>query len=135
MQMTRSGSLLLFGAVGVGAYFFLAPRFPKDQSVNVVLGDAAAEVTDLSLHYATSGDGDHDAARDVAMHFERGKAPRVVHHEARLADGEYVVSIELRGEGGRAWSDERRIALHAGGSTSIDVSERALSALHVGSAR
>lgn len=138
MQITRSGSLLFFGAVGVGAYFFLAPRFPRDQSVNVVLGDAAADVTDLSLHYSMNGDGDRDAARDVAMHFERGKAPRVVHHEARLADGEYVVAIEARGEGGdhigRAWSDERRIALRGGGSTSIDVSERAFAALH-GSAR
>jgi hypothetical protein len=121
---TRSGSLLLFGALGAGAYFLLAPRFPKDQSVNVVLGRAAPEVTDVTLHY---GSASNDAvSREVALHFDHGKAPRVVHHEARLPDGEYVVAIEVKSDRG-VWSDERRVRL-SGGSTSIDVSDHALEA-------
>jgi hypothetical protein len=126
-SVQRSGSLLLFGAVGAGAYFFLAPRFPKDQSVNVVLGDVAPDVTDLALHYAP--ENDPESARDVSLHFDRGHAPRVVHHEARLVDGDYVVAIEVRGDDGKSWSDERRVAFRSGGSTSIDVSERARAAL------
>lgn len=123
----RSGSLLLFGAFGAGAYFFLAPRFPKDQSVNVVLGDAAPSVTDVSLHYAI--EDDPESSRDVTLHFDHGKAPRVVHHEARLVDGAYLLTIEVRGDGAHAWSDQRRVELRGGGSTSIDVSERLRSAL------
>jgi len=115
---TRSGSLLVLGAVGAAAYFFLAPRFPKDQSVNVVLGDSAPTVTAVELHYASASN--EDLSRDVALHFDRGKAPRVVHHEARLPDGEYVVAIEVRSDHG-TWKDERRVRLQ-GGSTSIDVS-------------
>ena len=119
--MTRSGSLLLFGAVGAAAYFFLQPRFPKDQSVNVVLGDSASRVTDVAIHYASpSGD---DLTRNVALHYAPGGAPRVVHHEARLPDGEYVVDIDVKTPQD-AWSTERRVRLEAGSSTSIDVAER-----------
>ena len=119
--MTRSGSLLLFGAVGAAAYFLLAPRFPKDQSVNVVLGDSAPDVTDLDVHYAsTSSDA---ITRDLSLHFERGKAPRVVHHEARLPDGDYLVDVEVKSAHG-AWSEERRVHLQGGSSTSVDAAER-----------
>jgi hypothetical protein len=131
MRVHRTGALFFFGATAVGAYFFLAPRFPKDQSVNVVLGDAAPDVTEVTLHYAT--DDDPEAARDVTLRFDRGRAPRVVHHEARLADGDYVVSIEVRSDR-RAWSDSRRVTLHGGGSTSIDVSQHAREGLHAESA-
>jgi|SRR5690348_12382079 len=117
--MTRSGSLMLIGAVGAAAYFLLAPRFPKDQSVNVVLGDASRDVTDVTLHYA-SGSSD-DVSRDVTLHYDLGKAPRVVHHEARLPDGDYVVDVEVRTAHG-SWNNERHVKL-AGGSTSIDVAE------------
>ncbi len=96
--------------------------------MNVVLGDVAPAVTDLALHYAP--ENDPESARDVSLHFDRGHAPRVVHHEARLVDGDYVVAIEVRGDGGKSWSDQRRVALRSGGSTSIDVSERARAALH-----
>lgn len=113
----RSSSLLLFGALGAAAYFFLAPRLPKDQSVNVVLGDAAHEVTEVELHYASASND--ELARDVDSRFELGKAPRVVHHEARLPDGEYVVALEVKSDRG-TWKDERRVRLQ-GGSTSIDV--------------
>ena len=114
---TRSGSLLVLGALGAGAWFVLAPRFPKDQSVNVILGDGARDVTDVRLHY-TSASND-ELSRDVALHFELGKAPRVVHHEARLPDGEYDVAIEVTRARG-VWSDQRHLRL-SGGSTSIDV--------------
>jgi hypothetical protein len=119
-MINRAGSLLLFGALGVGAYFVLAPKFPKDQSVNVVLGDAAPSVTEVSMHYAS--DQDAELARDVTLRFDKGKAPRVVHHEARLPDGDYRVAIEVRSD--HVWTKERRVRLE-GGSTSIDVAEAA----------
>ncbi|HEY1956656.1 MAG TPA: hypothetical protein VGH28_13645 [Polyangiaceae bacterium] len=104
--------------MGAAAYFFLAPRFPKDQSVNFVLGDSARDVTDVTVRYASTASD--DVSRDVAMHFDRGRAPRVVHHEARLPDGEYLVDIDVRSARG-AWTTERRVKLE-GGSTNIDVS-------------
>jgi len=124
-----STSLLLFGAVGVGAYFFLAPSLPKDQSVNVVLGDAAPNVNEVTLRY-DSAKGDTDWSRQVTLRFDSSAgAPRVVHHEARLPDGEYVIAIEARGAAGTAATAERRVDLRGGSSTSIDVSEAAMAAL------
>ena len=114
--MQRAGALVLFGALGVGAYFFLSPRFPKDQSVNVVLGDRATSVTEVTMRYASQKDA--DLRRDVSFHFDKGKAPRVVHHEARLPDGDYLVSIEVRGDD--VWTKERRVRLEGGSTTQIE---------------
>jgi len=117
--MQRAGALLLFGAVGAGAYFFLSPRFPKDQSVNVVLGDRAPQVTEVTMRYASSTDV--DLRRDVSFRFDKGKAPRVVHHEARLADGDYVVTVETRGDDDVV-TKQRRVRLEGGSTTQIEVS-------------
>ena len=115
--MQRAGAMLLFGAVGVGAYFFLSPRFPKDQSVNVVLGDRAPQVTEVTMRYAS--DKEAVLRRDVSFHYDKGKAPRVVHHEARLPDGDYVVTIETRGDD--VLTKERRVHLEGGSTTQIEV--------------
>ena len=117
-RMHRAGALVLFGALGAGAYFFLSPRFPKDQSVNVVLGDRAPSVTELTMRYAS--DKEPDLRRDVSFHFDQGKAPRVVHHEARLPDGDYVVSVEVHGE--HTFTKERRVHLESGSTTQIEAS-------------
>lgn len=114
----KSGALVLLGALGAGAYFFLAPRFPKDQSVNVVLGDRAPHVTEVTMRY--SSDNDADLKRDVSFHFDKGKAPRVVHHEARLPDGPYTVTIEVRADD--VWTKERHVRLEGGSSTQIEAS-------------
>ena len=120
-RMQRSGSLLLFAGVGAAAYFFLAPRFPKDQTVNVVLGDAARDVTEVSVRY---GAHDTEWSKGATMHYDLGKAPRVVNHETRLPDGDYLVAIEVRSARGVSIT-ERRVDLRGGGSTSIDVSREA----------
>jgi hypothetical protein len=119
MKMQRTGGLLLFGALGLGAYFVLAPRFPKDQSVNVILGAAAPAVTEVSLRYTPEKDGTGEASRAATMRFDRGKAPRVVHHEARLPDGDYVVAIEVRADDVK--TKETHVHLQGGSSTSINV--------------
>jgi len=109
-------SLLLFVALGAGVYFLLSPRFPKDQSVNVVLGDRAPSVTEVSVRYASQKEP--DLVRDVSLHFDKGKAPRVVHHEARLPDGEYLVTIEVRGDD--VWTKERHVHLEGGTTTQLE---------------
>lgn len=125
----RSTTLLLFGAVAIGAYFLLAPSFPKDQNVNVVLGDAAPQVREVTLRYDPAK-GENDWSRQVTLRFDsQAGAPRVVHHQARLPDGDYVISIEARGAAGMAASTERRVQLRGESSTSVDISEAALAAL------
>ena len=67
---------------------------------------------------------DEDWTREAAFRFPVGSAPRIVTHEPRLADGDYVVEIEiqtapLRNAGATL---RRRITLQ-GGTTSIDLSE------------
>ena len=59
-----------------------------------------------------------DLVRDVSLHFDKGKAPRVVHHEARLPDGEYLVTIEVRGDD--VWTKERHVHLEGGTTTQLE---------------
>jgi hypothetical protein len=122
--MRRRVPIVLFAVLGVGAYSYLAPKLPKEQTVNVVLGDAAPKVTDVTLRYVPSGE--REAERVAELHFA-GVAPRIVRHDAQLRDGDYRVEIELRGDHAR--SQLSRNVTFRGGSTSIDVSEAALSAL------
>ena len=113
--------LPLFAVVALGVYFFLAPRFPKDQAIEVVLGDAASKVTSVHLAFEDTK-GDWTSA--VELNFESKPAPRVVHHEARMPDGDYVLDIDVTGEVA-ATHVERKVSLR-GGTTSVDVSEAIL---------
>lgn len=113
----RGGLLVLASVVVLAAYFWLNPRLPKDQSVNVVLGDSAPTVTEVAVSYAHDG----DPMREAELRFEPGQAPRVVHHEPRLPDGDYVVGIRVRSARGIV-ERQRRVTLASTGSTAIDVS-------------
>ncbi len=125
----RLGALIV-AAAALTLYFALQTRWPKDQVIHVVLGASAPRVTELSVRYAphapkepTSERGrmDEDWTREATFRFPEGSAPRVVTHEARLADGDYDVQIDLQTPSQRSTID-RRVTL-AGGTTSIDISE------------
>jgi hypothetical protein len=124
MARRKAVPIVLFAVLGVGVYSFLAPKFPKDQTVNVVLGDAAPKVTDLTMRYVRSGE--READREATFHFAQG-TPRIVRHDAQLPDGDYRVELDLRGD--HTHTELSRNVTFFGGSTSIDVSEAAKSAL------
>jgi hypothetical protein len=105
---------LLLLAVGFGVWSWIAPKAPHDQSVDVVLGDRAADVEDLTVRYMQ----DREPARQVAFHWSHGSAPKIVHHAPRLPDGEYGVDIELGGASGIS-SVHRSVKLEEGRSTQI----------------
>src|SRR5262245_9664078 len=67
---------------------------PKDQTVHIVLGDAAPRVTEVHLRYAPASEPE-TWDRGVEFSFSPGTAPRVATHTARLADGDYHVEIEV----------------------------------------
>ena len=113
--------LVVLLVLALGGYFILSPRLPKDQTVNLVLGDDAEQVTDVTLRY--TAEGESETAREATFHFDH--APRVVRHDARLPNGDYMLAVDLRGQG--AAHIERRVAL-AGGSTNVDVSQTKLEA-------
>jgi len=115
--------LPLFAVVALGVYFCLAPRFPKDQVIEVVLGDAASRVTTVRLAFE---DKKGDWTSEVELNFDGRPAPRVVHHDARMPDGDYTLEIDVTGDGPEAHV-ERHVSLR-GGTTSVDVSEAILSA-------
>jgi hypothetical protein len=104
---------------GFVAWSWIAPKAPHDQSVDVLLGDRAPEVEDLTVRYTQS---DREPARQVAFHWTHGAAPRVVHHAPRLPDGEYGVDIELGGSHGFS-SVHRSVKLEEGRSTQIHAEE------------
>ena len=108
--------LMLLGAAAVAVYLWLGPRLPKEQSVNVVLGDAAPRVVELSVQYASNG----ETAREAVFHWTPGSAPRVVHHAPSLPDGDWVVVTTVR-MNDKTIERERRVTLQSSGSTSIEM--------------
>ena len=123
----RRIGLLVMLAAGVAFYLSVAPKVPKDQAIHFVLGDASARVTELDVRYAPASVAKNDTilaedwTREATFRFPVGSAPRIVTHEPRLADGDYVVEIEIQTPPQRA-SLRRKVSLQ-GGTTSIDLSE------------
>ena len=130
MKADRRVILPLFAAVVLGLYFLFAPRLPREQVVEVVLGDAAPKVTEVRLAY---DDSSHDWSSEVDLSFEGKPAPRVVHHESQMPDGAYKLTIDVTGRD-RGTHLERNVTL-AGGTISVDVSEAITAALGQGASR
>lgn len=86
--------------------------------MKLVLGAAADRITGLEVQYVGA---DGEIARDTRMAFEPGKAPRVVPHEPKLTDGDYLLRIDLDTREGRR-SVERRVTL-GGGTTQVDLAQ------------
>ncbi len=107
---------VLFIAGGALLASYVTSKAPREQQVRLVLGPAAAEVTQVEVQYLGA---DGDLARDARMSFEQGRAPRVVSHQPQLADGEYRLRIDLDTREGRR-SVERRVTL-GGGTTQVDL--------------
>jgi hypothetical protein len=118
-------------AAGLVAYLVLSPQAPHDQTVHFVLGDAAPRVDELRVRYAPAPaaaqagpQGDtmaEDWTREAAFRFADGGAPRIVTHSPRLADGDYVVEIEIVSRSHTNTTARTRASL-AGSPTSLDVS-------------
>jgi hypothetical protein len=107
-------------AAALAAVAVVAPRWPKDQTVHYVLGDAAGRVEEVDARWADADQAAHDDwARDARFRYGPGQAPRVVTHEPRLPDGDYTVQIEILA------SNERSVVTRhvrlAGGVTSIEL--------------
>jgi hypothetical protein len=99
------------------------PHLPHDQTLRIDLGDSSKITNALTLRWAASQKGNpsiEDWTGEVTFRYEKNAAPRVVQQETRLADGDYVVEIELITERGVAVK-RTNVAL-AGGTTSIDAS-------------
>ena len=122
--------LLLVAAFAV--YAMLKPSLPHDQIVHLVLGDPAPRVTELTVRYGAprgSAEGgrarDVDWAREVTFSYlappAGAGAPRIVTHDPRLPDGNYLVEVEVATRNDRAFFE--REGTLGGGTASIDVSQ------------
>jgi hypothetical protein len=108
-------------AGGLAAALPLAQRWPKEQTVHYVLGDAAPRVQELDARWVEgTGGSEDDVSREATFRYAQGQAPRVVTHLPRLPDGDYTVEIDVVAGSERS-TVTRRIKL-AGGATSIDLS-------------
>ena len=110
--------MLLVGA-GVAVYVSLQARWPAQQHLSIRLGDVAPRTEEVRVRCARDGDGDW--AREVTLDYGGGVAPRTVKYEPELANGSYVVQIEVKTNDGRVRATDHHIQL-AGGTTSIDLS-------------
>jgi hypothetical protein len=138
-HVRRRLGLLVVAGLAVAVASTLLPHWPKDNVVHVVLGAAAPLVKDVRLRFApTSGVGAdgakahpgtflgaEDWTREVEFRFAEGSAPRVLTHEVRVADGDYVVEIEILKTAPPITTLQRRVRLE-GGTTTIDVSDAVL---------
>jgi hypothetical protein len=117
MDVRRLAPLaLLVPAAAAGAT--LAPRWPKPQVIRYELGDAAQRVEQLDARWAEQGAG-AEWTREASFRYAVGRAPRVVTHEPRLADGDYTAEVEIVADGRRTVV-RRRVTL-AGGVTTLDL--------------
>lgn len=115
--------LLLLGALFV--FYMISRSAPHDQTVHFLLGDAAPRVEEVRVRYGEDKPNEAEEwTREVSFRFPREKAPRIVTHEPRLANGDYVVEIELASHEQRSTriTLRRRVKLE-GGATTIDVSK------------
>lgn len=121
MAPRRRYAFLLLAVAALAFFSLLEPKWPKDQSVRVVLGNLAPTVEEVRVRYAERGS--EELVREATFRYPKGGAPRIVSHEPRLPNGEYLVEIDLAFEHGR--TEARRTVTLGGGSTSIDVSQLA----------
>jgi hypothetical protein len=117
--LRRLGPLVLLAALAA-MWLVFGRQVPHDQTVHLVLGSAAPRVTELSVGYAEAG-RESEPAREATFHWAEGAAPRIVTHEPRLANGDYVVQIQLHARNGSA-SVTRRVKLEAS-PVSVDVTQ------------
>jgi hypothetical protein len=126
MQSPRKILPLVFVGLGALIYFSLAAKWPTEQRLHLALGDRALRVVEVRVRCGgTTADGNRakgdDWAAEVMFHYAKGQAPRIVSYEPRLANGEYLVEIEVTTDEGRVLTTDRRVRL-LGGTTSIDLS-------------
>lgn len=134
---TKWPRVLLVVALAVAAASFL-PKVPRDQSIRVDLGDLASRVTLVRIRWAPASEPgqnkpvSEDWTGEVTFRYEKSRAPRIVQENARLADGDYLVQIELESDGEQAVTT-RTVPL-SGGSTTVDVAAVSLEAHPAGDA-
>jgi hypothetical protein len=120
----RRAVLLIVVGAALAVYFILAPRWPKDQVIHIVLGDAAPRIEEVRVRYASAAESSagqaEDWTREASFRYALNSAPRVLTHEPRLPDGDYVVEIDLVSPSTPV-TVRRRVTLQ-GGTASIDVS-------------
>jgi hypothetical protein len=120
----RGRGRLAFVGFGIVVYVLLSPTWPTDQHLRLTLGDSAPDVSEVRVsstksesEWAPSKDWD----REVTFRYAKGQAPRIVSYEPRLANGDYLVEIELKMDDDRVLVTDRRVALE-GRTTTIDLS-------------
>ena len=113
---------LLLLAAALAVVMVLGKRWPKEQTVHYILGDAAGRVQEVDARWAdgvaVSGD---DWTREASFRYAPGQAPRVVTHEPKLPDGDYTVEIDITSASEKN-TVRKRVTL-AGGSTSIELAQ------------
>jgi hypothetical protein len=121
MEVRRRLLPVLFLGVGATFYFSLAPQWPADQHVRLILGDLSPHVEEVTLRVAKSETSSgNDWVREVTFRYAKGGAPRIVSYEPRLAGGDYLVELEIHADDARVVTSDRRVKL-TGGTTSIDL--------------
>lgn len=122
----RRAALYVLLAAALAVYFVLSPRWPKDQVFHLVLGNASPQITEVRVRYGEAkGSVAEDWTREASFRYALNSAPRVITHEPRLPDGDYVVEIDLVSPSGET-TVRRRVTFASGTTTSIDVAGEAL---------
>jgi hypothetical protein len=111
---------VLVAGLGAAVLTGTGARWPSDQSVQYVLGEAAGRVEEVNARWAAGeAAGAPDWTREVTFRYARGEAPPIVAHTPRLPDGDYTVQIEIL-----AANERNTVTRHvrlSGGLTSIEL--------------
>lgn len=116
-DVARVGFLL----VGLAVAAYLGMQGPREQHLNLVLGDRARDVSGVQVQYVYE---DGELAREAQFVYPPGAAPRIFAHEPHLPDGRYRLKVDIDTRERRV-SVERQVTL-GGGSTQVDLSSALL---------
>jgi len=115
---------MIFVGIGAATYFSLAPKWPEDQHLRLLLGDAAKAVTEVRVRCGkdpgSAATGDVDWMREVSFRYAAGDAPRLVAYDPRLPEGDYLVEIDVDSVDSSHRATDHRVKL-SGGTTQIDL--------------
>ncbi len=106
--------VFLAGAVAVG--LFLWRSAPRDVTLVYSVEDADARALEVDV-----ARGDEVLRRSEFRLPAAAGAPRQVRHELRLPDGQYVLRLVVRGEGGAGRRLERSITVTEDGTIVVPV--------------
>lgn len=113
---------LLIAAVGI--FLVMSRVWPREQTIHVILGEAAPRVEEVELSFIPAGaaEDDDSRARRISLHYPAHDAPQAITQAPKLANGDWLIELAVMVPGDSIVV-HRRLKLE-GGVVTLDVAHQ-----------